>query len=147
MAIVYQDIKDRSVYWFLFPIVACSVGYLYFSQTFFELFWRMTVLNFGMIALILLVLQIYTTFKLKTNLKEVFGSGDALLFIALCVAFPSISFIIFFVFSLLFSLVLHFMFQNKMKQSSVPLAGYMSLFFIGIYLMNWIELLPNMYEL
>ena len=97
MLIAYQDIKDRSVYWFLFPIVASTAGYLYFTETFFELFWRMTVVNLGIIVLILVVLQTYTKFKLKTSLQEVFGLGDALLFMSLCVAFPIAPFIIFFV--------------------------------------------------
>ncbi|MCH2197058.1 hypothetical protein [Kordia sp.] len=146
MLIAYQDIKDRSVYWFLFPIVASTAGYLYFTETFFELFWRMTVVNLGIIVLILVVLQTYTKFKLKTSLQEVFGLGDALLFMSLCVAFPIAPFIIFFVFSLLFSLVLHFVLQHKMKQLSVPLAGYMSLFFIAIYLLDWTGLLLNIYN-
>ncbi len=147
MIIFYQDIKERSVYWFLFPIVACAAGYLYYSSTFFELFWRTSTVNLGIIALIFLVLQTYTKFKLKTDLKEVFGLGDALLFIGLCIAFPIASFIIFFVFSLFFSLILHFVLKNKMKVESVPLAGYMSVFFIGIYLIHWTGFLPNLYNI
>jgi hypothetical protein len=145
MVIFYQDIKERSVYWFLFPIVACTAGYLYYINTFFDLFWRTTVVNLGIIALIFLVLQTYTKFKLKTDLKEVFGLGDALLFIGLCVAFPIASFIIFFVFSLFFSLILHFVLKNKIE--SVPLAGYMSVFFIAVYLIHWTGFLPNLYNI
>ncbi|MEM6719245.1 MAG: hypothetical protein AAF611_08035 [Bacteroidota bacterium] len=146
MGIFYQDIKDRSVYWFLFPIVACTAGYLYFTNTFFELFWRTATVNFGMILLILLVLHIYAKLKLKSNLQDVFGLGDALLFIALCVAFPIVSFIIFFVFSLLLSLAIHIVLKPTMKVASVPLAGYMSLFFLGIYAMHWTGLLTNIYN-
>lgn len=144
MVIFYQDIKERSVYWFLFPIVACSAGYLYYINTFFDLFWKTSIVNLGIIALIFLVLQTYTKLKLKTDLKEVFGLGDALLFIGLCVAFPIASFIIFFVFSLFFSLILHFVLKNKIE--SVPLAGYMSVFFIGVYLIHWTGFLPNLYN-
>ncbi|AXG69199.1 hypothetical protein KORDIASMS9_01419 [Kordia sp. SMS9] len=146
MSILYQDIKERRVYWFLFPIVACTAGYLYFTNTFFELFWRTAAVNFGIIALILLVLQAYTKLKLKSNLQEVFGLGDALLFIALCAAFPIATFIVFFAFSLVFSLILHVVLKTQTKMASVPLAGYMSLFFIGIYMMNWTGFLPNIYS-
>ncbi|WP_298507499.1 hypothetical protein [uncultured Kordia sp.] len=146
MVIFYQDIKERSVYWFLFPIVACAAGYLYFMNTFFDLFWRTIAVNLGIIMLILIVLQTYTKFKLKTSLQKVFGLGDALFFLGLCVAFPIASFIIFFVFSLLFSLLLHVVLKNKIQETSVPLAGYMSVFFIGIYIMHWTALLPNMYS-
>ncbi|WP_046744115.1 hypothetical protein [Kordia zhangzhouensis] len=144
--ILFQDIKERNVYWFLFPIVACAAGYLYFSNTFSALFWQTVMVNFGVVVLILLVLQIYAKLRLKTNLQNVFGLGDALLFFALCVSFPIASFIIFFVFSLLFSLMIHFVFKNKTQLQTVPLAGYMSLFFIGIYLMNWTGMLTNIYS-
>jgi len=147
MSILYQDIKERSVYWFLFPIVACTTGYLYFTNTFFELFWRTAAMNFGIILLILLVLQTYTTFKLKTNIKAVFGLGDALLFIALCVAFPVTAFLIFFVCSLLFSLAVHVVLKSNMQEASVPLAGYMSLFFIVIFSIHWMGLLTNVYNI
>ncbi|WP_420571666.1 hypothetical protein [Kordia sp.] len=147
MSIFFQDIKERSVYWFLFLIVACTAGYLYYTQTFLALFWRTSIINIGVISMILLVLQTYAKLKLKTDLKNVFGLGDALLFLGLCVAFPIASFIIFFVFSLLFSLILHFVLKNRMQENSIPLAGYMSLFFISIYLFHWTGFIPNLYNI
>ena len=103
-------------------------------------------MNFGVVLMILLVLQGYAKLKLKTNLNTVFGLGDALFFLALCVSFPTVSFIIFFVFSLLFSLLLHFIFKNKAADKTVPLAGYMSLFFIGIYALDWLGFISNLYS-
>lgn len=147
MVIAYQDIKERSVYWFLFPIVACASGYLFYATTFFDFFWTTTIINIGIIALMFLVLFAYTKLKLKTSIGKVFGLGDGLLFIGLCASFPTISFTIFFVFSLLFSLLLHFIFKNSMQDSSVPLAGYMSIFYLCIYVMNWVGLYPNIYSI
>ena len=147
MTIFYQDIKERSVYWFLFLIVACTAGYLYFTKTFLELFGTTAAINLGIISVIFLVLHSYAKFKLKTTLKSVFGLGDALFFLGLCIAFPVAAFIIFFVFSLVFSLVLHFVFKKRMRETSVPLAGYMSLFFIGVYLFHWTGFIPNLYTI
>lgn len=147
MSIFYQDIKERNVYWFLFLLVASCAGYLYYISTFFELFWRTSLINLGIVGIIFLVLATYTKFKLKVSLKDVFGLGDALLFMGLCVAFPVAAFIIFFVFSLLFSLIVHFAFKQKIQEASVPLAGYMSLFFIGIYLLHWTGFIPNIYSI
>ena len=147
MSILYQDIKERKVYWFLFIIVASSAGYLYYTHTFFELFWRTSLINLGIIGIVFLVLEAYSKFKLKVALKDVFGLGDALLFFGVCFAFPVAAFIIFFVFSLLFSLLLHLILKQKTKETSVPLAGYMSLFFIGIYLLHWTGFLPNIYSI
>lgn len=147
MSIFYQDIKERNVYWFLFIIVASCGGYLYYVDTFFELFWRTSIINLAIVGIIFLVLIAYTKFKLKVSLKDVFGLGDAILFMGLCVAFPVAAFIIFFVFSLLFSLIVHFAFKQKVQETSVPLAGYMSLFFIGIYLLHWTGFIPNIYSI
>jgi hypothetical protein len=147
VSIFYQDIKERNVYWFLFIGVASCAGYLYYMSTFFELFWRTSLINLSIVGIIFLVLTAYTKFKLKVNLKDVFGLGDALLFMGLCFAFPVAAFIIFFVFSLLFSLIVHFAFKQKMQEASVPLAGYMSLFFCAVYLLNWTGFIPNLYSI
>lgn len=147
MSIFYQDIKERNVYWFLFIITASSAGYLYYTNTFFELFWRTSVINLGIIGIIFLVLGTYSKFKLKVALKDVFGLGDALLFIGICFAFPVAAFITFFVFSLLFSLLLHILFKQKIKDKTVPLAGYMSLFFVVVYNFHWAGFIPNLYNI
>lgn len=147
MSICYQDIKERNVYWFLFLIGTICAGYLYYTNTFFELFWRTSVINLVFIGIILLVLGIYAKFKLKVALSDAFGLGDALLFLGLCFAFPVAAFIIFFVFSLLFSLLLHVVLNQKRKEKSVPLAGYMSLFFCGVYLLHWTGFIPNLYNI
>jgi hypothetical protein len=99
------------------------------------------------VSVIFLVLHSYATYKLKVKLSDVFGLGDALLFIGLCLAFPIAAFITFFVFSLLFSLLVHFIFKQKLKDKTVPLAGYMSLFFSGVYIVHWIGFIPNLYSI
>lgn len=147
ITIFFQDVKERKVYWFLFPIVACSTAYLCLATTIFEVFWRTTLVNLCVIAIIFLVLHLYAKYKLKTTLNEVFGLGDALLFIGFCVAFPVASFIVFFVFALLFSLVLHVVLKHKMEVQTVPLAGYMSVFLLIVYAFHWIGFIPNLYSI
>lgn len=147
VAIFFQDIKERKVYWFLFPIIALCTAYLCLSTTVFEVFWRTSLINIAVIAIIIVVLHLYATYKLKTSLKEVFGLGDALLFLGFCVAFPVASFIVFFVFALVFSLLLHIVLKYKMKDKSVPLAGYMSLFLLTVYVIHWVGFIPNLYSI
>ncbi|WP_046758571.1 hypothetical protein [Kordia jejudonensis] len=146
-AIFFQDVKERKVYWFLFPVVACCTAYLCLSTTQFEVYWRTSLINLSIIGSIFLVLQLYAKFKLKTELNEVFGLGDALLFIGFCVAFPVASFIVFFVFALLFSLLLHMVLKQKTKVQTVPLAGYMSIFLVATYGLHWIGYIPNLYTI
>ncbi|WP_430412806.1 hypothetical protein [Kordia sp.] len=147
MTIFFQDFKERKVYWFLFVIFFGCAGYLYLTTTFFEILWRTSLMNLSVIGIIFLVLHLYAKFKLKTELKDVFGIGDAVLFVGLCLAFPVTSFIILFVFSLLFSLLVHLILKQKVKEQTVPLAGYMSLFFTFVYLFHWIGFIPNIYSI
>lgn len=140
-----QDIRERKVYWFLFPIMGFLVGALHFQNTLEELFWISVVLNTAFVAFLLLVVYLYSKFKLKVSVKETFGLGDTLLFVALIFTFSTVSFLIIFIGSLLFSLVLHVLIKKHNKTNDVPLAGYMSLFFLFAFIANWSNLINDLY--
>ena len=146
-SIFYQDLKERKVYWFLFPLVAVVSGLLFYNNTLRELFTRNVLINLAFTAFLLIVVYFYSKWKLKTSPKHVFGLGDTLLFICLAFSFASISIITLFVFSLIFSLVLHLILREKQKNKTVPLAGYMSLFFMLVYLSYWSGITTNLYSL
>jgi hypothetical protein len=131
--ILYQDIKDRVVYWFLYPLI----GVLCFSLSYYEIGLHTTIVNFliniSVISFIIGISKIYVTIKMKkTYINEVIGLGDLLFFFFICFSFAPITFIILFTFSLLFSLVIHLI-LNKKQDQTVPLAGYMSLFYSSVY--------------
>ncbi|MFD0963855.1 hypothetical protein [Pseudofulvibacter geojedonensis] len=84
---------------------------------------------------------------MKIHIKEAIGLGDILLFIALTCTFSLVSFITLFVSSLLFSLLLHLISSKGNKEKTVPLAGYMSLFFAISYIAYWSGLITNLYSL
>jgi len=138
LIIFIQDFKDRNVFWFLYP----SVGVLAFvlhidSVTFYTALLNIS-LNLLFVLCLLLICYIYSRFKMqKSFLKEVFGLGDVLFFVFIAFSFSIVSFIILFVFALVFALLLHFIFQNKKTEKTVPLAGYMSLFFGVIYCLTF----------
>ena len=44
--ILFQDIKQRQVYWFLFPLVGFCFGVLHFFKTLPELFFMSVGMNF-----------------------------------------------------------------------------------------------------
>jgi len=98
-------------------------------------------------GILLLVVYIYSKFKLKTALKNTFGMGDILLFLGLAFSFSSISFVVLFVFALVFSLVLHLFLKKKSSYDTVPLAGYMSLFFMIAYATHWLGGIPHIYSI
>ncbi len=146
--IAYQDIKDRLVWWFLFPAYATLGGFLYFRTTLDSVFLYSILINIMLVISILGIIWLYSKFVLRKNfLNEVFGLGDVLLLFAFSLAFPTLSFITFFVFSIFFSLLIQLVLKSVRKEPSVPLAGYMAIFIIGIYIASWSGLHSTMYLL
>ncbi len=145
--ILIQDVKERQVYWFLFPIVGLCCGVLYYKSTLPELFQIAILMNAFFVSILLLIVFLYSKFKLKTNLRNTFGLGDVLIFIALSFSFSTVSFLVIFIFSLFFSLALHLVFKKKKKGITIPLAGYISLFFAFVYISFWIGITNSLYSI
>jgi hypothetical protein len=144
--ILYQDVKERAVWWFLFPFFGAIAGYLHFRESFVDLFFLNILLNIAAIVILFLLSFVYVQLKMKVSFfKEAIGLGDILFFLGLTMAFPTQAFIVILVFSMIFSLGLHKAFSGKQKDPTVPLAGYASLFLIFVYLANWTGLYHNLY--
>lgn len=130
--ILYQDFYHRMVYWFLYP----AVGILAFLIQLNNLPVMIVLFNSGsnllFTAIILGLSFLYARFR-SLNFKNSIGIGDILFFVFVCCSFSIVSFIVLFVFALVFSLILHLFFSNKKQEQTVPLAGYMSLFFGMVY--------------
>ncbi|WP_281336238.1 general secretion pathway protein [Flavobacterium eburneipallidum] len=132
--VFFQDYKDRKVYWFLYPIIGAMVFVLQIQSVSIYPAFINTSFNLVFISLLLFVSYLYAKYKLQQPLlKEVFGLGDLLFFVSIAFSFSIVSFLILFVFSLVFSLLLHFTIRYKQTEKTVPLAGYMSLFFATVY--------------
>lgn len=143
--IFYQDTKDRKVYWFLFPLVWLCVGLLFYFKTMTELFIMALLTNLTFVSLLLLAIFIYVKIKLKTKFYNTIGLGDVLFFYAVAFSFSTISFSVIFICGLIFSLLTHILL--KRKSESVPLAGYMSLFFGLVYIGFWSGLISFVYQI
>ena len=143
--VLIQDLKERLVYWFLFPIIAILSGILHYYNTLPELFYTAVALNLIFTSLLLFIVFLYAKIKLKTRFNQVFGLGDLFLFLALAFSFSTVSFIVLFISALLFSLVLHVGLNKKNK--TVPLAGYLSLFFGMIYMAYWFDIIHSLYSI
>jgi len=136
--VLYQDFKDRLVYWFLYPII----GVLAFLIQLYNVPTTIAFFNLGVnllfIALILGISFLYTRFR-NLNFANAIGIGDILFFVFVSGTFSIVSFFILFVFALLFSIILQQVLTNKKKDQTVPLAGYMSLFFGVVYAMTFLS--------
>jgi len=145
--VLLQDIKERQVYWFLLPIIALCSGVLLYSNMFQQVFFMTLLINLVFVSILILIVYMYSKFKLKTPITQTFGLGDALLFFALAFTFSSVTFLVLFVFGLFFSLILHLFLSKKSKYKTVPLAGYLSLFFAIAYGAHWIGILKSVYTI
>lgn len=137
--ILFQDSKDRKVYWFLYPIVGLLTFFIQINESDFLISATNSMVNLVFVFIILSVCYFYAKLiKLKNHFtNDVLGIGDILFFVFISFSFASISFVVLFVFSLLFSLLLHLVLKNKNINKTVPLAGYMSLFFGTIYILSF----------
>lgn len=139
--IFIQDFKDRMVWVFLFPFFAVLGSFLYFDSSNWEVYKITILINLAIVGILLLLNYLVATYVFKKKfLKEAFGVGDILFIIAFSLSFPTISFINFFVFSLLFTIVIHFLLKKirTPHNDSVPLAGAMSLFLMAVYICHWL---------
>ncbi len=142
-----QDYSQRQAFWFLFPAIGILGGMLFYKNTLPELFLVSIQINLLFLAVLLLIIYLYAKLKLKTNLLNTLGLGDLLLFLAVSVSFSTVSFIVLFISALIFSLVLHLILSKPQKAVTVPLAGYMSLFFLVSYLFYWVGFVDHFYSL
>lgn len=130
--IFYQDFKSRMVYWFLYPVV----GILAFAVQLYHVPLAIGLSNFGFnllfVSLILGISFIYLRLR-KLAITAAIGLGDILFFAFITFTFSIVSFLVLFIFSLMFTVILHFVLSSKKEQQTVPLAGYMSLFFLVVY--------------
>ena len=144
--IFIQDLKARQVYWFLFPIIGVLGAILFYQSTLPELFYVAIKMNLLFLLVMTSGIYLYAKFKLKTHFFKTIGLGDLLLFLAISVSFSTISFIVLFISALVFSLVLHLIVNKSQKTITVPLAGYMSLFFLMSYLFYWAGFVDTVYN-
>ncbi|WP_142785715.1 hypothetical protein [Changchengzhania lutea] len=145
--VFFQDTKERMVYWFLFPIIGLLNGFLFYKSTLSELFFMSIKMNVIFILIFVVVILLYAKYKLKTPVFNTIGLGDVLLFFALSLSFSTMAFVVIFISALIFSLLLHLLLSKNKKTLTVPLAGYMSLFFLATYFGHWSGYVDVLYTL
>lgn len=145
MIVCIQDLKERQVYWFLFPLIGITGGILYFKETLSELFLTAVIGNLVFVGSLLVIVFLYAGIILKSSMFQAFGLGDILFFISVSCLFSTVSFILIFISALIFSLVLHILLKSVSVNITVPLAGYMSLFFMLTYASYWLGVIEALY--
>lgn len=144
----YQDFKYRAVLWFVFPLLAIALGIVHFLNVETSFFYWSLPINFIVVSIVVFLLYLFATLIAKKKfMNHSLGLGDILFFFAFAMGYPTMTFIILFVFSLFFALFSYFIFKKNMSFKTVPLAGLMSVFLIAILSMDIFFKVPSLYIL
>lgn len=70
--------------------------------------------------------------KIINPFQTYFGIGDFLFYIAVAPLFLTFNFILYFILSMLFSIIMFLLLRKKMKEETIPLAGFASLLLLAL---------------
>ena len=138
--LIWEDLKSReiSLIWFLIlSLVTLVLAYL---QPIPE-FWKQLLLNISFILLQFILLSCYFSIKNKRWLwvtQVGFGGGDIFLLVILLFFFPFLNYLLFYVISLLWTLLLCglFVLFSQRKIVKLPLAGLQALLLALLIIME-----------
>nr|WP_299338462.1 general secretion pathway protein [Allomuricauda sp.] len=132
VGISIQDFRDRLVYWILFPVLGILLVTVHsLCSPHIWVLGLNVLMNLLLIAAVLLLTYLYSKiFRKEPFVDHSLGLGDILFFVAMALGFPTVTFLVLFVCSLLFSLLSFMTFKERFKNPTVPLAGLMGVFLI-----------------
>lgn len=139
LLVFFQDWKYRRIH-VLLPVIIFLFS---FYLTHLKLIPIKNILfNTAFFIITLGVLVIYMSIKNKQFLnpfEHYFGLGDLLFYLAVTPLFILPNFILFFILSMLFALLLQFVFKKYIHENTVPLAGFSSLFLFIILVKDYLH--------
>lgn len=131
--VFYQDVKYRQIHIVLPILIFLNSFYFLTKKNFIN--YQILLYNVIFVVLTISLLVIYMSIKNKSFLNpfaNYFGLGDLMFFIAITPLFITYNYILYFIFSMVFSAVLQSLFSKVMNAKTVPLAGFSALFLILI---------------
>jgi hypothetical protein len=131
LIILFQDYRDRKVHLLLIlGFVAGSAILQIQKNILINIFLIESLVNFAVLLLMLTGVFVYFKWIRKMNPSTSIGTGDIIVFLAFVLGYEIMGFAIHFTLALLVSLCLHFLLKSKdVKYKTVPLAGYMVIYF------------------
>lgn len=140
-AIFIQDLRYRAVYWFWFPALTGLFIVLGLPHRSLENIKGSSLINMGMISVVLLLLIAYLSIRRKRLVNITRGMlclGDILFLFSICFYLSVLNYLVFYMLSMLIILLvwLPFLLFNK-RNLKVPLAGMQSLLFAACLVLSW----------
>jgi Flp pilus assembly protein protease CpaA len=130
-----QDIKYRKIHVIL-PIVIFIVSFFVIPLKKYDLL-EILLFNTGFFFITLGILTLYMSLKSKKFLnpfEHYFGLGDLLFYVAVTPLFLLKNYILYFILSLIFAILMQFGLKKIIREETVPLAGFAALFLFIILL-------------
>ena len=136
LVMAYQDFKWRAIHWFLFPLLLLLVLLGQFLIA--DLSETIQSAGFNLIFIASQLILLTTYFSIKNSrlvniTKGLLGWGDVLFFINLCFFFSPVNFLIFYLGSLTFSIVLFLIYFKNSINTKIPFAGLQAICLILVY--------------
>ena len=159
LSICYQDIRERLIYLFLFPICAMCFAFLSYNTIGVSFFKDHLPVNVLMIFIMITTVRVLYKIKYGERLsEEVIGMGDYFMLFVICFAFGTSAFIMFSLASLISALVVYVVIKKLRLQehpnkkasmaeiANIPLAGYMAIFFALLFSAQWLVGITSFYN-
>jgi len=143
LLIFVQDIRARSVYWILFPLLAGALILLnYWQLKTITSVWQPVSINLGFIILQYMLVTVYFSLRQKklVNISDqLLGFGDILFLGAVAFYLSVLNFLFFYITSLIGSLIIWLIWQlfSSKKSKEIPLAGFQSILLILFLVSCW----------
>ncbi len=147
----YQDLRYRAIEaWILLLLVLSILTYAFLKYGFTEAGANM-LLNTGVLIILILpvVLYYYAKYR-KIDLFNYLGMGDLIFLLAITPLFSLFNFVAFYISGLILALILHQVFKlnKKYNGSTIPLAGFNSIFLAFVLIVNhfnWVDINDDTY--
>jgi hypothetical protein len=140
--VVYQDFKLRLISWVLIPLLFVLQSFISYKALPLETSLFYFIINVGFIGLQLICLTLYFSIKNKrfTNIVNSYlGIGDILFFFILCMSFSPVNFILFYLGSILMTLIGFIFYSLIHGNKEIPLAGAMALCLIVCFVFSFLN--------
>lgn len=142
--VFFQDWKYRRIHVVLpLAIFLFSLYIIYLKSLSF----KNMLLNTAFFLVTLSILVLYMSLKSRKFLnpfEHYFGLGDLLFYVAVTPLFILPNFIVFFILSMVFALVLQFAFKKVLTEHTIPLAGFSALFLIIVLIKDYCSFYPKL---
>ena len=142
--IFFEDLKHRGVSWYYFLILLTLV-FWYFVEKNGE--WPFVWVNTSFVVGQLAMVTLWGMLRKNTIrvVNQYLGLGDILFWAVMVFAFSPLNFIVYFITSVLFSLVCFGLFVRG-ENRTIPLAGFQSLFFVFLIVLRAIGIQWSNYD-